>query len=460
MAINLKFWRTRTNIQTPLIQVPDVTENDWTRVMLYKKYWDFYTGKQFPYKRQDGEIQSVLNYCGPLVDKSVQFLVGKPFNIETEDEEALPILQSVWEGNSEVLKPMNIAQMGGVTGDAWVKPIYDDKTERLRLIVLNSMFCFPEFEESDFETLKKLKIIYPLGSTTDIRYFREEITAETITQYHDKEKVLEIPNVLGEIGVVHIPNLPVAGCYYGRSDLQDIIDLQIEFNEKLSDTSASIDYHASPITAIFGARAKQLEKGANRVWSGLPKDARVENIAGVGDLPATLRFLEILKLAFHELTQTPESALGKFQPISNTSGVAMHMAYLPLMEKTEVKRLTYGTGFQKINELILKIISIKQRKTFKSLTNWVTFAEPLPKDELIERQLIAQDIGAGIESQEGGMRRIGKTEEEIVQIQQEIMEEKARELALMYGTQEGVQNEEKGTKKKRTKKIRTGFEKQ
>jgi len=465
MAINLKFWQTKPKVQTPFQLVPGISASDMTRVQNYKKYWDFYLNKHFVYKRQPGEVQTVINYCAVLIEKSVQFLVGKPFTIEDDDLKDLELINQVWKGNDDstiqTLKAIEAAQMGGITGDVWIKPIYDEATKWYKLIVLNSLYCYPELDEHDFNKVNKFKIVYPIGQPEEMRYFREEITPEKIEQFDGDNKIKSFPNILGEIGVVHIPNLPVAGSYYGKSDIQDIVDLQVEYNEKMSDTSSAIDYGASPITAIFGAKAKQLEKGANRVWSGLPKDARIENVAGVGDMAATLRFLEILKLSFHELSQVPENTLGKFQPISNTSGVALHMLYLPLIEKTEIKRMTYGKGFQELNRLILMLRSIKEQVKVSLSPTKVVFAEPLPKDKLIERQLIAQDVGIGIESKEGAMKRIGKTDEEIAETKRQLMEDKQEELALMYGQAEV----EAGTKKKnkngkKVKKVKTGFEEQ
>ncbi len=119
----------------------------------------------------------------------------------------------------------------------------------------------------------------------------------------------------------------------------------------------------SPITCIFGAKAKQLEKGPRQIWAGLPSDARVENLRLEGDLTAANTYLDKVKLAIHELSDVPEGSLGGMQAISNTSGVALHLQYQPLVEKTQRKKAQYEPGFQQLNYFILRIGTVMGQVT-------------------------------------------------------------------------------------------------
>ena len=111
----------------------------------------------------------------------------------------------------------------------------------------------------------------------------------------------------------------------------------------------------SPVTMVFGAKAKQLERGPRQLWTGLPKDARIETMKLEGDLTAAKGYVEFVKKVLHELSDTPEGALGAMQPISNTSGVALHIQYQPLLGKTARKRIQYEPGFEQVNYFILRI---------------------------------------------------------------------------------------------------------
>ena len=453
MAINLAFWRRKdTAVDVPMPQISNLSYLDLERARGYKKYWDFYMGKQFQYKRLPGQVQVVLNYVAALVDKSITFLFGTPFRFDTDNEEVRVVLEEVWKQNNIGLKGIEIGQMGSVTGDCWIKPVFDEETQQMRILVLNSSYVYPEFDPHDYAKIRKLNIVYPIGKAEDLKFYKEVITPELIQEFEGNDEVTDQrrENILGEIGVVHISNMPVAGQFWGKSDMADTLDLQLEFNEKTTDISQTINYGSAPITLIFGAKAKQLIKGAQRVWSGLPKDARVENLSSVGDMAASLQYLQILKEAFHELMGVPESALGKFQPVSNTSSTAMHMQYLPLMEKTNVKRLTYGEGLKEVNRLILKILTIKMSdvqgiKELPVMQVPVIFAEPLPKDKLIERQIIAQDMSLGIESKEGALRRLGKNNDEIVEILTQVQEDQANQMAQMYAANPAEADSQVGT---------------
>ena len=119
---------------------------------------------------------------------------------------------------------------------------------------------------------------------------KEVVTRDTISYYIDNELVEEIPNILREINIVQIKNIPLAGESRGQSDLKSIIPLQKELNAKVTDVSDIINYHSAPITIIQGAKSKNLEKGAKKVWGGLPKDAKVYNLELNSDLNASKQF--------------------------------------------------------------------------------------------------------------------------------------------------------------------------
>ena len=111
-------------------------------------------------------------------------------------------------------------------------------------------------------------------------------------------------------------------CYLSFFSISfDIININRAYNETATDIADIVNYHAAPVTVIIGAKASQLEKGANKVWGGLPKDAKVENLeGGAQGLKGAMEFLAMLKKTMHEMTGVPETALGQAQPISNTSG--------------------------------------------------------------------------------------------------------------------------------------------
>jgi len=210
------------------------------------------------------------------------------------------------------------------------------------------------------------------------------------------------------------------------------------------------------VTVIVGAKASNLEKGAKKVWGGLPKDAQVFNLeGGAQGVDGALKYLELLKRSMHELMNIPETALGQVQPISNTSGVALSIQYQPLMNRYSQKVAQYGKGLERINELALRTLAIKEPQTFFynpdedgpikvgqldrldpndpiSYMNYVQFPPPLPLDKLIILNEIQTKLGMGLESKEGALRTLGEEfpEEKLQEIRRELMEDAKADGAL------------------------------
>ena len=184
---------------------------------------------------------------------------------------------------------------------------------------------------------------------------------------------------------------------------------------KRSDCSEIIDYHSAPITLVYGAKIGNLEKGANKVWGGLPKDSRVENLSLSGDLIASQSYISDVKTAMCEISGVPETILGGASAISNTSGVALHYMCGPLIEKTKIKRNLTKTGLERINKIILHISLIEglierptniEMKDFLS-TN-VEIPDTLPKDLMLELTQIQLEMQLGLECRHGALKRLGR----------------------------------------------------
>ena len=299
---------------------------------------------------------------------------------------------------------------------------------RIRLSVVPTQFVFPRFNDHDKDKLEHLLIMYPIRteketgilfkrtSTTTVIY-KEFWTNSEIVVYEGDKEVDRMENPYGFIPFVQIKNFPVAGRTRGVGDLDDVIPLNVELNTKKSDVSEVIDYHSAPITLVYGAKIGNLEKGANKVWGGLPKDAKVENLGLQGDLTASANYIAETKTAMCEIAGIPETVLGGASAISNTSGVALQYINLPLIERTRIKRNCSTAGLETVNEYILFIamyhglIEKPEDISMKDfVSNEVTLPDTLPKDELMELQKIQQEMTLGIECRHGAMERTGKTD--------------------------------------------------
>ena len=461
-----------------LVSQGDLTNQETLRLERIKEAWNFYEGYHWEGIDDLDSPQVTFNYCRPFVNKFVAFEFGKGFTIKTpmaldnkgvtvgdtkidvsvkddngdgvispEELENTPeklvektvndFLNSVWDTNNRDELCVEIGQTKSITGEAWVKVSFespedlDDPFEeypngRLRLTCIPTQFVFPTFNPHDKDRLDSLLIMYPIekrvetgllfkrSSTTTVIY-KELWTKDEIIVYEDKEETDRMENPYGIIPFVQIKNFPIAGRTYGMGDLDDVIPLNVELNTKRSDISEIIDYHSAPITCVFGAKIGNLEKGANKVWGGLPKDAKVANLELQGDLGASTNYADSLKTAMCEIGGVPETVLGGANAISNTSGVALQYMNLPLIERTRVKRLCTKTGFETVNKMILHIAILEgliekpeniSKKDF--LYNEVTLPDTLPKDELLELQKLESEMKLGLECRHGALERMGR----------------------------------------------------
>jgi hypothetical protein len=444
------------------------------RLNRYSLNWAMYLGHHWAYRREIGESQMVYNYYRAFTDYLVNFTFGRgvQFRSPKETEAIVPdLLSRVWEIDNDKQRVLwEMGQQGGVSGDCFVKVAYEEAYQdsvgrvhqgKVRILPLNSSFCFPEFHPHDRNRLTRFKLKYrfwgtSLEGTRQVYTYTEILTDDTIEEYLNDEQIDSRPNPLGTIPVVHIPNVHISGSPWGLSDCHDIIVINRNYNETATDIADIINYHAAPVTVIIGAKANQLEKGAKKVWAGLPKDAQVFNLEGGGQgIMGALEYLKLLKASMHEMVGVPETALGQVQAISNTSGVALSIQYQPLMNKYQQKIIQYQFGIKRINELIMLNLAVKEPDTFMynpdvngplkegqlpqldpndplTYETDIHFPPPLPLDKLIVLNEIQVMMGMSLESREGALRKLGEEfpDEKLEEIRSELIEDAKADGAL------------------------------
>lgn len=424
-----------------------------TRLIRNDSYWNFYRGNHWNSDKQVGVNRITCNYSKAFVNKLISFVAGQGFTINMFDDnqEMLPFLYKIWSSDKNgVIKNKllyEMAQMGAITGDIFCKVTWNETLKKVEIKVLDSSLVFPIW--SDKDTFESVYIYNYATEDGKVVLKFEAITKDTIKEYRDNVEITgkRRENILNELPIVHIKNYPDASREYGISDLEDIIELNKEYNLKASVVSDVIDYHIEPITIVKGAKLGNMVKGANKVWSGIPTDGDVYNLELQGDLNAAINYLKIIKQSMHEVGGIPEATLGQMQPISNTSGIALHIQYLPLMEKIWAKRITLTEGIRKINELALKILAIKdddfseiiQKKSINSYNTEIKWYDPLPKDEALTNENLRTEVDMGIESRLGAIQRKGYYSNAVMKMS-EIDEEKIKENDNLY---QGIKKAEK-----------------
>lgn len=444
------------------------------RLNRYATHWAMYLGHHWGYRREAGEPLLTFNYVRAFSDFITNFTFGRGVDFITPKmtEAIVPtLLERVWNVDNDKKKVLwRMGQVGSITGDCFVKVAYEDPyvdpagrvhPGRLRVIPLNSNYCFPEWHPHDRDRMIRFKLKYRFWGTApdgtrQVFTYTEISTDDVIEEYINDEMIDQRPNPLGAIPVVHIANFPVEGSPWGLADIQDIINLNREYNEKATEISDIINYHAEPVTVITGAKASNLEKASNRLWAGLPKESNVFNLEMASNLAGPMAYMEVLKRSMHEMTGVPETALGQRQPISNTSGVALHIEYQPLMNRYQTKTMMYGEGLTRINELVLLTLAVKEPQSLvfnpAEATDFdveneayaldpadpltyrteVDFPPPLPVDEALKLAELQNKMALGLESKRGALRELGESfpDEKLAEVTDELHEDMLNQGAL------------------------------
>jgi hypothetical protein len=419
------------------------------RLNRYAAAWAWYLGHHWSYRREMGESQFYMNYVRTMSDYITNFCFGKGVQFRTPEANSAIIprlLSTVWEDhNNKHYVLWEMGQLASVTGDCFTKVAYEEPYQdstgmwhegRIRVIPLNPAHCFPEYHPHDRDRLLRFKLKYRFWGTApegtrQVYTFTEILSEDMIQQFINDELIDQYPNALGIIPIVHIPNTSISSSPWGQSDIWDIIPLNRELNEKMVEVSDIINYHAAPVTIITGAKASQLERGPKKVWAGLPKDASVFNLESRGEMSGALEYIQFIKRTMHEITGVPETALGQFQPVSNTSGVALAIQYQPMMNRFNMKKVHFTKGLEAINEIIIKTAAIFEPQmlqydpsksamperdqlteldpldptTYKTQVHW---PEPLPVDQLIKLNEVQSKMALGLESKRGALRILGE----------------------------------------------------
>lgn len=447
------------------------------RLNRYASNWAFYLGHHWSYRREIGEPQLTFNWCMAFSDFLTNFALtnGVNFGSPHATEAIVPeLLRQVWEehqpqGKDAVMWEM--MQQGGVSGDCFVKVALEDGYEdpvgnmeppKIRILPLNAAFCFPEYHPHDMTRLIRFKLKYrfwgtALEGTRQVFSYTELWTEDAMEAFINDELMQSQENPLGRIPFVHISNVKVPSSPWGLSDIQQITDLNRQYNETATLISDIVNYYASPTTVIIGAKANNLERGPKKVWAIPNKDASIDNLELNSQLEGPLAYLETIKEKMHEIVGIPVTSLGQPQPISNTSGVALSLQFMPLMQKFRQKVTQYEAGLRMINELIIRTAALYLPEMLQfdatrdapiedgqvqvldprdplTYRNTATFASPLPIDKLIALNEIQMEMGLGLESKTGALRKLGepypaeKLEELLNELHQDTLEQGALDL--------------------------------
>lgn len=413
-----------------------MNEEDKQRLRDYSDYWNFYNGYHWEGIVSDDRPEVTTNWCGRFVDKYVatEFNSGFLFKFDKKVEEiVLPFLNSVWDDNNGSDLMSKVGQIKSVTGDAYVHVAFEEAEDmndpfgmypkgRIRLYAIPSSLVFPKYKDGyndGFDALESVTVMYAVDDTGLLGKNKQKImryvyTNSSITIFENSNEVAVYPNKYGVIPIIPFRNLVQSGSMFGRSDLRDLIYLNTEYNLKTSDISQILDYNAAPTTIVQGAKPHNLERGANKMWC-VPEKAKVYNLGLDGDLVASNNYIDRVMNTIYNVGSMPKLAIGGENAPSNLSGVALEIAFMPLTDLINQKRVQSAKSIIQINKVIMKIgitegmIKVPKRAdNFIFYNHRVWWGDILPRDRAKELEMIQSELKAGLTTREDAMTRLYK----------------------------------------------------
>ncbi|MEZ0396821.1 MAG: phage portal protein [Anaerolineales bacterium] len=392
--------------------------DEQSRVEVMRRRWEAYYGKLPPVlKVRPGQMDDNvrINYARMIVDKGVSFLFGQDVGFEideVEETDAEQWLSAVWQANRKMSLLQTAALVGGVTGHVFVKIVPADPYPRL--IVIDPETVTMSLAPDDAQQILSYQISYteqdpktkkPVGIRQVIE--RDGLHWRIVDQVGDLERltwstVNEAVWPYEFSPIVDCQNLPAPGEFWGQSDLEDdVIEIIRAINFIASNTARIIRFHAHPKTWGRGFTAKDLRIGVDETIILPGENGELRNLEMQSDLASSLRYLDMLRQALHEISRVPEVATGNLDQAGSLSGVALQILYQPLLEKTNTKRLLYGDMLIELNRRLLAIGGFGDE--LHTALHW---QEVLPQDPMQERQAALIDIQLGV-SQDTLLQRLG-----------------------------------------------------
>lgn len=217
-------------------------------------------------------------------------------------------------------------------------------------------------------------------------------------------RVSSVRNRLGRVPIVHIQNMPQPLRYSGLSEVEPLIPLQDELNTRLSDRANRITLQAFKM--YLGRGIEQfVERPVSpaQMWQTDNTDASIQEFGGDADNPSELAHINDIRDALDKTSSVSPVAAGVIRgKVGNlTSQNAIRLVLMGLLARVERKRVTYGSGLQRLCELIFHAADV-----YGVLPNSpderrvrIDWPSPIPENQQEQIELAQRKIDLGVPRQ-------------------------------------------------------------
>ncbi|TXH19474.1 MAG: phage portal protein [Hyphomicrobiaceae bacterium] len=372
-------------------------------------FWRYYKGfhrpalKVAPNQANDNVI---LNYSRRIVDKGMAFLFGGgvTFEIDSDVSERTPdeqYIDEVWGTPEQKQRGLiDLALNGAVSGTGCVR-LYAPVTAGgvPRIVVLDSSMVDVVTNEDDIDDVRAYVITWRAGDTWKRHRIDQQengmwvVTEEFLSKGNVWQLVQETPWPWQFPPVFMCQNLPDPNSIWGMSDLEEA-DINDAINFTASNINRILRFHSHPKTIGTGFNASKLQSTSiDQFWSIDEANAKVYNLEMQSDLASAYQYLQTLKETYAKTSGVPNLDPEKLS-VGQLSGFAMRILYSDLLDKTDVKRITYGALLADVNAALLEMAGRASGIKVKNV--WV---DPLPTNVLEEANVLDIDRRNGLSEQ-------------------------------------------------------------
>ena len=148
----------------------------------------------------------------------------------------------------------------------------------------------------------------------------------------------------------------------------------------------------------------EIDVSADNIITLPNMEADLSVLQTLSNLAPSITYAQEQRKMLLEMIQVPPIALGEFESASTAiSGVTLSILYAPLLQKTDLKRISYGDLIERLNSKILILMGYEP-KDFEDLI--LVWPEAMPGSAYLERQTLIEDQEMGV-SQHTLMARLG-----------------------------------------------------
>lgn len=374
----------------------------------YDNLRKFFNGDHWSYLKSDGTPIRVYNYCRTTVLNYVSFLANEPpeDDVPPRDntdeieiaraEEVEKIISEIKDDNQFGVQFAELCQNQSLLGDGFLFGPYIEwvlvgerkiprirfknikRVENVRIIWSDEDFndyhgfilhyrIATDKAEKIYQEQMKLRGIKSLDVVEPTRYARETgLQMSTIKIYWDDTYMLAMVNdrVLdfvkhdwGFVPGIFIKNIPYDTRPWGISDLEDILDSQVEYNETVSATRGKINQVAVP-HIFYSGRGEPVEYQAGQAQMiRIGEEDRIfPDPMGQSTAPFE-NYLIARKNDIHQLSMISEIFYGGAMTAKAT-GRALSVLMQGINNKIRLKQQYLKVSIQKLNANILRLIEL------------------------------------------------------------------------------------------------------